>query len=220
MKRDNNYLKGNQFAKGNPPNKNTFRKGRISWMKGKKGLQPWHNISGLNKKGGIPWSKGKTGIFSKEVLEKNRQAHLGKPSGMKGKHQSKEAKIKIGLFHKGKKRTIESRKKQGESIKGEKSYLWKGGITPLNHKIRTSSEYKLWNKSNLERDNFTCQKCGQYGGELKVHHINNFADFPELRLALDNGIVFCKTCHNNFHKIYGKQNNTKEQLQEFLTNNI
>jgi HNH endonuclease/NUMOD3 motif len=34
-------------------------KGRTSPHKGKKGLQPWHNISGLNGKGQVPWNKGR-----------------------------------------------------------------------------------------------------------------------------------------------------------------
>ena len=46
--------------------------------------------------------------------------------------------------------------------------------------------------------------------------INNFADFPELRLAIDNGITLSEKAHKDFHNIYGNKNNTKEQLEEFL----
>ena len=53
-------------------------------------------------KGRIPWNKGKSGIYSKETIEQNRQAHLNKPSGVKGKHWklSEESKnnIRIGLI--------------------------------------------------------------------------------------------------------------------------
>lgn len=68
----------------------------------------------------------------------------------------------------------------------------------------------------MERDNFTCQKCKIQGGKLEIHHINNFADFEELRTAISNGITFCKNCHKEFHKKYGIKNNTKEQLYEIL----
>lgn len=101
--------------------------------------------------------------------------------------------------------------------KGVNTYNWKG-ITPENQKIRTSIEYKLWRKSVFERDNFICQKTGISGGELVAHHIQNFAEFPELRLAIDNGITLSKKSHKKFHDIYGRRNNTKEQLLEFLNN--
>lgn len=84
-----------------------------------------------------------------------------------------------------------------------------------NHKIRTSLEYTLWRKKCFERDNFTCQISGEYGGELVIHHMNNFADFPELRTLSENGITLTKRIHKAFHKKYGVRDNTKEQLKEF-----
>ena len=54
------------------------------------------------------------------------------------------------------------------------------------------------------------------GGDLAVHHINNFSSFPELRTSLENGITLSKESHELFHKIYGKKNNTKSQLEKFL----
>jgi len=35
---------------------------------------------------------------------------------------------------------------------------------------------------------------------------------------LRNGITLSKKAHNEFHKKYGKRNNTPEQLNEFLKN--
>jgi len=57
---------------------------------------------------------------------------------------------------------------------------------------------------------------GKQGGYLHPHHIKNFAEYPELRFAIDNGITFRKGCHEEFHKIYGRTHNTREQLDEFL----
>ena len=95
---------------------------------------------------------------------------------------------------------------------------WNKGLgnSTENHIIRTSLDYILWRKSCFERDNFTCQKYGVSGGKLVVHHINNFADFPELRFAIDNGITLSEKAHKEFHKLYGNRKNTREQLIEFL----
>jgi hypothetical protein len=53
-------------------------------------------------------------------------------------------------------------------------------------------------------------------GKLHAHHIKNIAQFPEIRLAIDNGVTFSKKAHEEFHKKYGRKNNTLEQLNEFL----
>lgn len=88
---------------------------------------------------------------------------------------------------------------------------------PIEKRIRQSLEYQLWRKTCFERDNFTDQKTGISGGRLVVHHINNFIDFPELRFDINNGITLSEKSHIEFHKIYGKRNNTRSQLEEFLT---
>ena len=73
--------------------------------------------------------------------------------------------------------------------------LWKGGITPINHQIRASREYKLWRKAVFERDDFTCQRCGERGGKLNADHIKSFAEHPEIRTELSNGRTLCVECH-------------------------
>jgi hypothetical protein len=157
---------------------------------------------------------------SKEDIEKFRISHLGH------KH-SEETKRKMSLFRKGKptwskgsKWPEERKRKMSLLMKGrfagEKHYNWKGGKVSDYDKVRHSLDFKLWRKSVFERDNFTCFKCNIRGTKLHPHHINNFADYPELRLAIDNGVTLCVKCHLLFHKRFGRHFNTKEQLQEFL----
>lgn len=105
--------------------------------------------------------------------------------------------------------SLETRKKISDSMKqqflsgirkprdvtGEKHPMWKGGVTPINKKIRQSREYKKWRTQVFERDDYTCQSCLTRGGDVNAHHIKRFADFPELRLELSNGMTLCVGCH-------------------------
>ncbi len=61
--------------------------------------------------------------------------------------------------------------------------------------------YKAWRLAVYRRDVFTCQMpgCGRKGFSVKIqaHHIKRWAEFPELRFQLTNGITLCKRCHSN-----------------------
>ncbi|MCK9370822.1 HNH endonuclease [Candidatus Dojkabacteria bacterium] len=86
---------------------------------------------------------------------------------------------------------------------GELNNHWKGGITPLNHKIRTSLDFKNWRESVFARDNWTCQKCNKRGVELHAHHIKLFSLYQDLRFVVDNGMTLCEECHKLEHKNNG-----------------
>lgn len=85
---------------------------------------------------------------------------------------------------------------------GKNNPNWRGGKTSENEKIRKSKEYELWRISVFIRDNYTCQECGHKGGNLNVDHIKQFAYFPQLRFAIDNGRTLCVECHRGT-KTYG-----------------
>ena len=151
----------------------------------------------------------------------------GRKYGMSGKRHSRKTIKKIRIKKLGSKYpnrktpisfTKEHRKKMSDSHKKEKHWNWQGGITSKNTKVRRSKKYKQWSRSVLKRDSFTCQKYKTKGGYLIAHHIQNFSDHPKLRFILDNGITLSKNAHREFHKIYGKRNNTKKQLLEFINN--
>jgi hypothetical protein len=172
--------------------------------------------NGVNK----GWFKKgeKNFIPTDEQKENSRKRMIGNKLAL-GRKFSKESIEKISKAKTGKKRkpfSVELRRKMRENNLGSKSRFWKGGITPENDKARRSLEYKLWRKACFERDNFTCQKTGQIGGDLQVHHINNFSEFKELRTSINNGITLSKNAHKEFHNIYGIKNNTDEQIKKFL----
>ena|SRR3990167_10304759 len=177
-----------------------------------------------SQKGLNTWSKGKK--HSEEWKKKISLANIGKKH-----HQSEETKRKISQSLKLKyKNNPELRKKFSEinkkrfqnpeerrkislgnigKLKGEKNPGWKGGITSINTKLRTSSEYDIWRKSVFERDDYRCLDCGAKSGEtnktliLNADHILQWSKYPRLRFEIHNGQTLCKDCHRiktNFEK--------------------
>lgn len=90
---------------------------------------------------------------------------------------------------------------QSFMMKGENHPNWQGGKTGERSLDMISREYKTWRKSVFERDNYTCQYCGDNkGGNLNAHHIMPYKDFPKLRKVISNGITLCEKCHIDVHK--------------------
>lgn len=123
----------------------------------------------------------KLGIYSEKAKIKRKM------KGIRHFHHSLETKRKISLGH----------------LK-EKSHWWKGGISTINRRIRASSNFRLWREAVFLRDNWICQKCKIKSSNGKLvylhpHHIKSFAQFPELRFAIDNGITLCNKCHKKEH---------------------
>ncbi len=130
--------------------------------------------------------------FSPEHRQRLSDAKKGKPSHLKGKKLSAEHRKKLSLSHLG---HTPGNKGKPHKISGEKHWKWKGGITPLNAQIRNSLEYRIWRRSVFERDNYTCIWCKKRGVVLNADHIKPFAQYPELRFAIDNGRTLCVDCH-------------------------
>ncbi len=159
--------------------KTEFKKGIIPWNKGTEGVM-------------FAWNKGKKGIFSKEALEKNKQAHLGK-------RQSKETKQKRGRkIKKFYNEHPEARLKMSKRISGKNHPNWLGGISFEPYGVEFNSKLR---KQVHKRDNYRCQECFRHQDELyykngqkyklHVHHI----DYNKKNNNLNNLISLCGSCH-------------------------
>jgi hypothetical protein len=99
------------------------------------------------------------------------------------------------------------------TIKEGKIIVWIGDKPPweprTNRQERNNRKYSEWRTIVFERDNYTCQRCEQRGGELNAHHIKSFSKHKELRYDIDNGITLCKTCHKKEHTKEAEVNDGK-----------
>ena len=149
--------------------------------------------------------------FSDEARKNMSEAHKGQTAWNKGVNGYKRnpcsstTKKKMSEAQKGKHNSVKTQFQIGHNgLKGEKNPSWKGGITPINTKIRDSKEYRIWREAVFKRDNYTCIWCNQVGGKLHADHIKPFAHYPELRFAIDNGRTLCKECHKTTDTYAGK----------------
>ena len=179
-----------------------------------KGFIAWAYEARNGRKFCSPSCRSKKVCFQKG----NRVALGNKHSAKTRKKMSESHKGNTDGFQIGQPSVFKGEKR--ENLRGKNHWNWQGGITPINQKIRGSLEYKIWEDGVKSINKWNCQKCGDARiSKLVAHHIQSFAQYPELRFALDNGIAFCRDCHKEFHKIYGRKDNVREQVEEFLQQN-
>jgi len=130
-------------------------------------------------KGHIPWNKG---------------LHLNlNPNGGFKKGSIPWNKGTKGIMPKIKPESFKIYRKK--SWTGENNPNWKGGSSEKEKIIKNSSIWRKWRKLVFERDNFTCQICGEKGGRLHPDHIKPFSEYPKLRFDINNGRTLCIKCH-------------------------
>jgi len=96
----------------------------------------------------------------------------------------------------------EGRKIASKRLKGRTP--WNKGLKMVIHSTgnKSKDDYKARRrfknqiqKAVFERDDYTCQSCGNRGVDLQVDHIQSWADYVELRFSMDNCRTLCARCH-------------------------
>lgn len=192
-----------------------FKKGNISWNKGKKTSLLWKEYeckicgkefsSRQNKDRKFCsrdcWRKYQSDSLSKRY---NKQTPMECPICQKI-FSVKRCHLKSGA-------KFCSSKCYGKSLiglTGKESNGWKGGLTSLQQLIRSSLKYLEWKNKVFQKDEYLCQQCKTKANWIEAHHIKGFAKtlrenkIKTVQQALkceelwdiDNGMTLCKKCH-------------------------
>ena len=111
---------------------------------------------------------------------------------------------------------------------GKDNNNWRNGKSTISHLIRSSIECEKWRQSVFEKDNYTCQKCGnKAGGNLNAHHKkslsliieeNNLLNIIDSKGCkplwdINNGITLCEECHTQSHRENKNNENIRKTIQ-------
>lgn len=140
------------------------------------------------------------------------EAAKRRPSNRVGKNHSAETRARI------------SRATRERTKRGSNHYAWTNGKHQRDSDGRRTPEYQAWRAAVFARDGFACQQCGDArGGNLHAHHIKTYAEYPEMRLDVTNGVTLCGDCHERIHlkpipprRARRKKHTLPVQQQEFI----
>ena len=99
--------------------------------------------------------------------------------------------------------TPEYREKLAAAKRGEKSHLWRGGITDPEACRLAGHEWRLRRQECYARDNWTCQDCGvkcRNKVRIQAHHVvpRRHGGGDEL----GNLVTLCASCHQGRERRY------------------
>jgi|GEM_PF-4744688 len=178
-----------------------------------------HYITDLLKKYNIKARKGskKFENWWENITDEEKEVYINDLSDRAKRHlNTEEARDKLRNIM----NTSEYKRKMHVANSGKNNGMYDPALTE-EHRVDTRGlfGYKKWAKDVKGKYNYTCQKCGKKGTgrTIHAHHINDYFEYEDGRLDVENGITLCNSCHNVFHNKYKGIPATQELLREFLT---
>jgi len=132
--------------------------------------------------------------------EVQRQNATGRVMSQASRKKLREKALGRKMSNETKKKILQTKIQNGTILRGPRHPFWKGGRPWERFK---NPEYLAWRRAVLERDGYICQQCGRQCKQrergLAAHHIKPYADYPELRYEVSNGLTLCRQCHMTLH---------------------
>lgn len=136
-----------------------------------------------------------------EGLKRGGEKRRGRTPPNKGVPWSDEVRAK----HMATRATDEYKENLAASLRGEKNYNWKGGVTPESAKQLQGWPWRKRRHEVYARDNWTCQDCGCHclnsrdarlhpKRKIQAHHIVARRDGGSDEL--ENLVTLCMSCHH------------------------
>ena len=102
---------------------------------------------------------------------------------------------------------------------GENHPMWRHDLTDKERASRRDMfKAKPWREAVFARDHYACRCClDNSGGNLNAHHIIPHHRDKSMAWIVNNGITFCKPCHQAFHRKYKYRNCCTADVVAFIT---
>ena len=101
---------------------------------------------------------------------------------------------------------------RSERAYGCNHYRWKSDRSDI---AGRPSSARRWARRVIQNNPGGCLKC-RSNDNLHAHHADAWSLRPDRRNDPTNGAPLCATHHREFHRLFGREHNTQEQLHQYL----
>jgi len=185
-------------------------------------VREWMDAYGINRLGPSHLMSGKPAPWNAKpkpahVIEAMRQANIGRIPHNKGNGAATFTCEACGTVVTDKpyrrRRTCSASCRS--ALRGAGHWNYRDGGVAKTQRERYWAECREWRIKVLERDGYKCLACGT-NKRLVAHHLDGWANNPELRFDVGNGATMCHDCHWTFHRDTSHKNATRDMFSSWL----